>query len=70
MQMTGDLFRGNRAFVIEKAPGVATAILRQSTVAPGQSLDRFNAHADPVEIVSLQKLAARPGSSLTAKRRK
>ena len=42
MQMTGDLFRGNRAFVIEKAPGVATAILRQSTVAPGQSLDRFN----------------------------
>jgi polygalacturonase len=55
VEMTRNTFRGNRAFVVENAPGVAAAICgnRQTTVQ-AETSGGFNAYAEPVEIVALQ----------------
>jgi hypothetical protein len=55
VEMTRNTFRGNRAFVVENAPGVAAAICgnRQTTVQ-AETSGGFNAYVEPVEIVALQ----------------
>jgi hypothetical protein len=56
MSMTGNLFKGNRPFVVVNAPGVAASICgnRQTTVQNDAS-GGFNAYAEPIDIVSLQE---------------
>jgi polygalacturonase len=55
VEMTHNTFRGNRAFVVENAPGVATSICNnRQTSRPTETSGGFNAYAEPVEIVALQ----------------
>jgi len=55
IEMTRNLFRNNRPFVVENAPGIASAICgnRQTSLQTDLS-GGFNAYAEPIEIVALQ----------------
>jgi hypothetical protein len=55
VEMTRNTFKGNRPFVVENAPGIASGICgnRQTALQDAPSAG-FNAYAEPVEIVSLQ----------------
>lgn len=55
VEMTRNLFRNNRPFVVENAPGIAAAICgnRQTSVQTDLS-GGFNAYAEPIESVALQ----------------
>jgi Pectate lyase superfamily protein len=71
MQMTGNLFRGNRAFKVENAPGVAAGICGNRQSSPQvQTSDGFNAYSEPVEIVSLQTACGESGFVLNREKRK
>jgi polygalacturonase len=62
MQMTGNLFRGNRAFVVENAPGVAAEICGNRLSSPQvQTSDGFNAYSETIEVVSLQTTCGETG---------
>ena len=55
VEMTGNLFRGNRAIIVENAPGVAGAICdNRQTSTQAETAAGFNAYAEPIEIVALQ----------------
>ncbi len=55
VEMTRNMFRGNRPFVVKDAPGVASAICgNRQTSLPIESSGGFNAYAEPIEIVALQ----------------
>ena len=55
MEMTRNTFRGNRPFVVENAPGVASTICsNRQTNVPSATSGGFNAYAEPVEVVALQ----------------
>jgi hypothetical protein len=55
VEMTRNMFRGNRPFVVENAPGIASAICgnRQTSMQDAPTAG-FNAYAEPIEIVALQ----------------
>jgi len=55
LEMTRNMFRGNRPFVVENAPGIASAICgNRQTSLPAETSGGFNAYAEPIEIVALQ----------------
>ena len=75
MEMTGNTFRGNRAFVVENAPGIAAAICgNRQTSRQTETSGGFNAYAEPIEIVALQNDCGETGFVLdrgnTKKKRK
>jgi polygalacturonase len=71
MRMTGNLFRGNRAFKVESAPGVAAAICDNRQSSPQvQTSDGVNAYIEPIEIVSLQTACGETGFVLNREKKK
>jgi Pectate lyase superfamily protein/Right handed beta helix region len=55
VEMTRNVFRNNRPFVVENAPGVASAICdNRQTSRQTDSSGGFNTFAEPIEVVALQ----------------
>jgi hypothetical protein len=71
VEMTRNMFRGNRPFVVENAPGVAASICGNRQASPQiETSGGFNAYAEPVEIVSLQNDCGEMGFVVNREKKK
>lgn len=55
VEMTRNVFRNNRPFVVENAPSIAASICGNRQVStPTETSGGFNAYAEPIDVVALQ----------------